>query len=63
MGDTGLEQSPLAGSKTPILETGGTESGTVESGGAFNDSDLEAIVEAWPTLPGNIKLAIKALVG
>ena len=59
MGDTGLEQTPLAGPKTPISQTGGAKSG------ALDDRiypDLAEIVKAWPELPEHIKASILALV-
>ena len=56
----GIEQSALAGSKTPISEKGGAKCGAVES---KNDPDLQLIIDHWPTLPEHIKAAIKALVG
>lgn len=58
MGRGGHEHPPLALSKTPISESGGTESGTLNS----KDSDLPLVVERWPELPEHIKKAIEVLV-
>jgi len=35
----------------------------VRGGGGNRDSDLAALVDAWPTLPEPIKAAIRALIG
>jgi hypothetical protein len=40
------------------FEVDGTESGTPEP----FDTDLTAVVNAWPTLPGTIRAAILAIV-
>ena len=47
--------------------TGGTESGHGEAGiepvgGAVEDPDVVRIVEAWPSLPANVRAAILALI-
>jgi len=62
MGDTGLEQSALTPSKTPISEKPGAKSGAPHSDFSQNDPDLAAVAKAWPGLPANVKEKIKRLV-
>jgi len=59
MGDTGLEESPLTPSESPMSPHGGTESGTLDG---TQDVRLTRLIEAWPTLPEQTKTKIKGLI-
>jgi hypothetical protein len=63
MGDIGFGPATLTASKTPLSENLRTESGTVaddltRSDPTRADTDLAAIVRAWPHLPESTKLRI-----
>lgn len=60
MGDTGLGQSSLKSSKTPISEGDGAKSDAHNASKAPKDPDLEIVIKAWPELPEHIKATIKA---
>ncbi len=62
VGDTGLEQPQETSGKTALSEIGGTESGTVGADYGFQDRRLEAIIDAWPSLPEAVKEDIVAMV-
>jgi hypothetical protein len=49
--------------KTGVPQESGAESGAVESDSGASDSDLMAVVGAWPTLSETIKRQVVALVG
>ena len=48
--------------KTGVSENAGADAGAVETKNAHDDADLQAIVDAWPTLPEAIKAGILAMV-
>jgi hypothetical protein len=62
MGGRGLEQTPLALSRTSISEERGTESGTVADQKSLMDPDFASIVAAWPHLPLAVRSALLAIV-
>jgi hypothetical protein len=53
---TGLEQSQPSPGITQIPAQGGAR------GGAVRDADLQAVVDAWPTLPADSRQAIVGIV-
>jgi hypothetical protein len=48
--------------KTAIDVENGAESGALLVDSAENDADLQAIIEAWPSLPDDVKAGIMAIV-
>ena len=50
VGDTGLEHTVNSPQKTALSEKGAAESGAVGVRNEPIDSDLELIIEVWPTL-------------
>lgn len=46
-----LEQLSKTPEKTPFSETGGTESGTVDSQSVEVAPDLAIVIKSWPSLP------------
>jgi hypothetical protein len=58
----GIEHSPLTASKTPISTSGSAKSGARDAPDPIKDSDLAALVKAWPGLPGHIKAAVRTLI-
>jgi len=57
VGDKGLENTPLALSRTSISEAGGAQSGALP----VDDPDLTRLITAWPKLPEAIRRGILAL--
>ncbi|MFO0930797.1 MAG: hypothetical protein U0736_27825 [Gemmataceae bacterium] len=43
--------------------SGGAKSGAPAPGKSAIDDDLAALIDAWPTLPDPIRVAIRALLG
>ena len=56
------DATPENPEKTGISENAGADAGAVETKTAHDDPDLQAIIDAWPTLPEAIKVAILATV-
>lgn len=63
MGDTGREHPSNPSEKSNISETGGAESGALDGEIDRLDTDLAAVIKAWPTLPASVRSSIMALVG
>ena len=57
-----LELSPLTTPKTPIPQSGRTESGTVDARNGTYDPDLAFIQDRWPDLPDWVKADILTTV-
>lgn len=57
MGDEGLEPLPKTKRKTTIRKTGAAQSAAVGE-----DSELRAVVEAWPSLDPQVRATILKLV-
>lgn len=66
MGDTGLEHKSLGTCNDNELEGAvarlGAESGAVAAETPAFDSDLAAVMEAWPNLPDVVRVGIMAMV-
>ena len=62
MGGTGLEQPHKTPGKTGIAETSGAYSGALPTETIAADPDLQRLIVAWPTLPGEVKAGILAAV-
>jgi len=45
-----------------VSETGGAESGAVDAQSGAVDADLARIIDAWSTLPADVKTAVVRLV-
>lgn len=58
----GAEHPHYSAGKPSILETRGTESGTVGMSAPQLPADLAAVVAAWATLPPAIRAGIVAMV-
>ena len=61
MGDDGLELYQQSTGKSKYSEMGAAESGAVGAPAAFDDADLQAVVDAWPKLPKVVKAGISAM--
>jgi len=48
--------------KTHVSDSAGADAGAVETKTAHDDGDLQAIIDAWPTLPDAIRAGILAMV-
>jgi len=48
--------------KTGILRSGGAESGAVDVTSRLDQPDLQLVIEAWPTLPADVRSEIVALI-
>lgn len=59
---TGTETLKDSLGKTPDQKTSAAESGAISTESALADSDLAAIVAAWPTLPEATRRAIIKLI-
>ena len=57
--EKGIEQSLLKHSKTAIPKKSGAKYGALDY---KNDADLTLVLKAWPTLPEQIKAAIRTLI-
>ena len=62
MGGTGLEQSADSTGNTAILESSAAKSGAFSPDFAPNDPGLAEVLAAWPTLPGDTKAGILAII-
>jgi len=62
LGDEGIEQTPLALSKTAISETLSAKSGARDAPTRFQDPDLALIVHRWPDLPQSARAAVLRIV-
>jgi hypothetical protein len=62
VGGTGLEHDEKSSGKTRVVSTGGAESGAVGARQAPADSDLLAVIAAWPKLPAKVKAGILAMM-
>jgi hypothetical protein len=62
MGDTGLEQGADSTGKRTVDDQGGAESGAVGAPGFSADSDVAALVAAWPTLSESVKASVLAII-
>lgn len=62
MGHEGLEPPPESTGKPTNSQTSGAEFGALGAQRALDDSDLAALVEAWPTLSRAIKTAMLAII-
>jgi len=60
MGGAGPEQTSLATPKTTIGVQSGTDSGTLKPD---FDSDLAALIQAWPDLAAGVRADILRLAG
>jgi hypothetical protein len=45
-----------------VSETAGAKSGAVDRENAPNDPDLDSVIDAWHSLPPDIRTAILAIV-
>jgi len=70
MGDAGLEHPANTPVKANVSKPGGAESGALEGENAPDsgapgpaDPELQAIIQAWPTLPMATRTVILALIG
>jgi len=54
MGDTGFETPSNSSGETANSEKGAAESGAVGAESSCIDPDLQAVIDAWPTLPAAI---------
>ena len=66
MGDTGLERKSITKCNTNglrnVRQGGGAGSGAVGAVTGENTPDLHRVIDAWPTLPGAVKVGIVAMV-
>jgi hypothetical protein len=62
LGDTGPEQSALALSKTPSVQEGGTNSGTLNSESTSSDPDKAYLDKRWPRLHPAVKEQIMGIL-
>jgi hypothetical protein len=58
VGDTGFEPTPESLEK---VDSAAARSHFVAHGGEI-DADLQAVIDAWPTLPENVRADILAMV-
>jgi hypothetical protein len=58
----GLGTPPQNVEKTPTSARGGANSGAFDPDFRSNDSHLQAVIDAWPTLPEAIRTGILAMV-
>jgi len=58
----GIEQNPFSSGRVQVSETAGAKSGAVDRKNAPIITDLETVIEAWPTLPPDTQRAILAIV-
>ena len=57
-----LEQAPASPMKTGISRSGDAESGAVDVTSRLDQPDLQLVIEAWPTLPADVRSEIVALL-
>ena len=62
MGDTGLEKSSFSPIKTQIHHVRGAESGALNDSITEKHPELVKLIQAWPTLPQQVKSKIMLLV-
>ena len=60
--EEGLEQPPTSPMKTGISRSGDAESGAVDVTSRLDQPDLQLVIEAWPTLPADVRNEIVALI-
>ena len=58
----GLEHSKKLPGETQFSSTGGAESGALGDEIDPIDSDLAALIEAWPTMPEGVRAGIVAMI-
>lgn len=58
----GIEQSLLTPSKTTISKSGGAKSGALDDKIVQKHPDLARLIQAWPTLPKQVKIEINTLI-
>ena len=56
------EDTPVNPGKTPVSDSMGANAGAVETNGAHIEPDLQAVIDAWDTLPEAIRSGIAAMV-
>ena len=61
IGPGGTEYTPYSSGNTDVSESCNAESNALSTGGVI-DPELQAIFDAWSTLPGAIKAGILAIV-
>jgi len=62
MRPAGVEHPAKSPEKTPVSGTGGAESGVHDAPNRQFASDLQQIIDAWPTLPATIRRGMIAMV-
>ncbi|MCH7727784.1 MAG: hypothetical protein IH991_15080 [Planctomycetes bacterium] len=60
--EAGLERPPQTAGETPNSVRGGAESGALDAQSGAFDPNLQAIIDAWQTLPKSVKADILAMV-
>jgi len=62
MGGTGSELSQETPGNTPIDAAAGAKLGALFQAGGYTNADLARVIEAWPTLPQDVRFEIVKVV-